>query len=468
MILNSRHTFFSKWDVFILCFLLIVYANQCLYGSNEHPVKQNLPCTSTGDLPFITDLNCYRAIEGKTNVEIYYIVRLKDLLFVTRHDSLQTSFSIGLTITDSSSQKIFSKDFINSAYARSPAEIKQESRVVIDQIVHYLAPGNYRFQLQIIDLNSQKIGLCEFSTDIISFDSNTLSMSDIQLASAITIDTSTHKFTKNNRRVVPNPERRFIYSRSHLCLYFEIYNLIPQDADFANTFTLQYLISASNGQTLIEYPPKTILKPGDSCVKVQAIDIRELEIGDYHLQVSIKDNFSNQEISGSKTFTIIEQEQPQLVLSMTEEDIQRYYDQIKYIANNDELELFKQLDERGKENFLINFWRSKDPDPETQENEFMIEHFGRIDYANKHFKGQRGGVKSDMGRVFIVYGQPSDVENHFWDEGVTPYTIWHYEARGGRQQFIFVDRNNDGIYTLVHSTVIGEIKNENWMHFELK
>ena len=71
-----------------------------------------------------------------------------------------------------------------------------------------------------------------------------------------------------------------------------------------------------------------------------------------------------------------------------------------------------------------------------------------------------------MGRVFIVYGQPDDIENHNWEVGIAPYKVWHYFTGGGKHSFYFIDRNREGIYSLVHSTVEGEIKNENWTTME--
>lgn len=98
----------------------------------------------------------------------------------------------------------------------------------------------------------------------------------------------------------------------------------------------------------------------------------------------------------------------------------------------------------------------------------MLNCFSRIDYANKNFKGKENGLNTDMGRVFVVYGQPSDIENHTWESGSKSYAIWNYFTASGQHIFVFVDRNHEGFYTLVHSTVEGELKNENWMAQELQ
>ena len=53
---------------------------------------------------------------------------------------------------------------------------------------------------------------------------------------------------------------------------------------------------------------------------------------------------------------------------MSEKDIEKYARQIQYIVTHEEKKLFKRLNPRGKQAFLLDFWRSKDLSPETPEN----------------------------------------------------------------------------------------------------
>jgi len=98
----------------------------------------------------------------------------------------------------------------------------------------------------------------------------------------------------------------------------------------------------------------------------------------------------------------------------------------------------------------------------------MLDVFARIDYADKNFKGTNGGLNSDMGRVFVIYGQPDEIDNESMNRDGKPYMVWYYyTSSSGKNSFAFVDKNIDGIYTLVHSTVLQEIKNPNWKESEL-
>ena len=56
---------------------------------------------------------------------------------------------------------------------------------------------------------------------------------------------------------------------------------------------------------------------------------------------------------------------------------------VTYIITDEERKAFKKLatdDER--ERFIEEFWRRRDPDPDTEENEFKEEYYERIAYAN--------------------------------------------------------------------------------------
>ena len=191
-----------------------------------------------------------------------------------------------------------------------------------------------------------------------------------------------------------------------------------------------------------------------------------MEPGNYWISVSVTDATTSKSVIEKNKFTIgnpLTDEEP---LPMTEEDIEKYRDQIQYFASRNELDLYDRLNSEGKRNFLINFWRSRDTFPETPENEFMQDCFARFDYSNKNFKN---GLNSDMGRIFIIYGQPDEIEKRPMNMNIKPYAIWDYFATGtGKQRFVFVDKIGNQSYTLVHSTVVNEINNPNWMQEEIQ
>src|SRR5437868_3830538 len=57
---------------------------------------------------------------------------------------------------------------------------------------------------------------------------------------------------------------------------------------------------------------------------------------------------------------------------------------VAYIITEDERKAFKKLEtDDERERFIEEFWRRRDPDPDTEENEFKEEYYERIAYADR-------------------------------------------------------------------------------------
>jgi GWxTD domain-containing protein len=127
---------------------------------------------------------------------------------------------------------------------------------------------------------------------------------------------------------------------------------------------------------------------------------------------------------------------------------------VRYTITSEERKLFLELPSSEMEKFKEEFWKKRDPDPETEENEFKIEYYNRIDYANRHFiGGGRPGYLQDRGRIYILFGPPSQMLRY---PGRTPpYEVWLY----GAFPLTFVDRYTSGNYELetTNIAVLNEI-----------
>jgi GWxTD domain-containing protein len=82
-------------------------------------------------------------------------------------------------------------------------------------------------------------------------------------------------------------------------------------------------------------------------------------------------------------------------------------EEVVYIITPKEKEVFLQLEtDPQREKFIEAFWKVRNPNPNTPENEFKKEHYRRIQYANQHFgkEGPGQGWRSDMGRIYVILG----------------------------------------------------------------
>ena len=77
---------------------------------------------------------------------------------------------------------------------------------------------------------------------------------------------------------------------------------------------------------------------------------------------------------------------------------------VRYIITKQEKRAFRQLKtDEERENFIENFWRRRDPNPDTEENEYREEYYERIAYANEHYtSGKPGWMKSSRANANAV------------------------------------------------------------------
>ncbi len=132
-------------------------------------------------------------------------------------------------------------------------------------------------------------------------------------------------------------------------------------------------------------------------------------------------------------------------------DMESLIDQLDLIGTHKEIrEMRKALENESREldNLIAAFWEDRDPTPGTEINEIKEEFYARVEEANRRYGGMTPGWRTDMGKVFIVYGEPDEIERHPFDPGYFAYQIWYYYSP--RRTFYFEDRLGDGTYDLVY------------------
>jgi GWxTD domain-containing protein len=126
-----------------------------------------------------------------------------------------------------------------------------------------------------------------------------------------------------------------------------------------------------------------------------------------------------------------------------------FYEYSRLIMSKQEREIFLLLpDKESRKEFIQDFWKKRDPDPQTEENEFREEFFQRIEYVNKRFIEGIPGWKTDRGRIYIYLGPPDKIEQRPYinDPNVKGLIWWGYYRYGLGIEFI--DRTGDGRYSL--------------------
>ena len=176
-------------------------------------------------------------------------------------------------------------------------------------------------------------------------------------------------------------------------------------------------------------------------------------------------------------------------------------DDVHFLLEARDEERFAQVQPGEQELMLEQFWRKRDPTPETAINEAYLTFRERVEHANAHYSniGISKGMFSDMGRTYIRYGEPFEILRQVIPAGEQtlarvleeivrteeralgdvnqkgpggdqrPYEVWIYEGdiptpfdvepgdtpgwiAKRRLVFLFVDEQGLGTFTLRYST----------------
>jgi GWxTD domain-containing protein len=133
-------------------------------------------------------------------------------------------------------------------------------------------------------------------------------------------------------------------------------------------------------------------------------------------------------------------------LSTLPPEDRQFLSEVRYLISRKESKIFKNTPTEERRKFIEEFWKIRDPDPTTEENEFRDEYYRRIDLANHLFREGSAGWLSDRGRILILLGEPErrDVYPSGYSFYEPPVEIWYY----GQFPIIFVDYAYEGLYKL--------------------
>jgi len=301
-------------------------------------------------------------------------------------------------------------------------------------------------------------------------------ISDVQLASQIVQDSENKSsiFYKNSYEIIPIPVSVFGENQPVLFYYTELYNIASQDST-----PLKYNILVLNSKKeVVVNKYKYISRNIDSRVEVGSVLVNKFPTDAYTIVVNLLDSTSNHGISSSKKFYIYNPSvvKKDTVISaggdmlasqfgvMTEEELDDLFAKSKYIATSAELNQFEKIKTiEGKKEFLFRFWKARDHEPATQKNEYYEEYIERAKQSDARYGTiSRKGWKTDRGRVLMTYGEPSEIERFPNETETKPYEVWYYHELEGGVKFIFADLSGYSDYQLVHSTMRGELQDENW------
>jgi GWxTD domain-containing protein len=429
-------------------------------------------------LQYDRDFAQFRMNKEVVYLEIYYSIPRQGISHKTVAEGYRGAFQIATQIIKNDTKLLTDtinvEDHVESLSQISPGQKFAE----ISSFA--LAEGSYLIKSELIDLLSKKSIIKIDTIQIKHFPHDKLTLSAIEFASSISAQKEIkRKFDKNRLRVIPNADRVYGRDLPTLFFYSEAYNFSWEEDAQKSTYQVSYKIINGNGVAVLDLKGKEKKKPGNTSVVYGSLDISELASGTYSFELEVKDIYNMHVAKAEKQFFIynksnfikksvdgekqVEWTDSEKYKQMDEEQLDAYFNQLKYIADKDEKRVFKELSFEGKRNFIIAFWSKRDPNPATPLNEREIQYNNLLEIANEKYSHVfREGWETDRGRVLLLYGLPDTKDIYPTTTETKAYEIWEYYNIEGGVKFIFVDKRQNGDYELVHSTKRGEISDSDW------
>ncbi len=438
------------------------------------------------DLPEATieiqaGVNIYNDPSGGTAsyVEFPFSVNRSQFEFVPIEGTklFKAAISAKLTISDSLDNKVDSAVTYFFTKVNDPDEAALKDIRLYNYLSLFLEPGFYKGELIVSDAIGETKGNFYFDRIVVDeINRDDLSISDIEFAHKIKVvdqasSGESSRLVKNGLEIIPNPAGIFSEIDTILFIYAELYNLKYQ-VDKNDSFAVIYRVYDSVGAIYFDYGEIKYQKPGSSAVITNVFDFSSWTPGKYKMELTVKDYETGLMAESSREFSIYSRPDPLLagagslfVSPLDTASLTMKTQWVKFLLEQSELTLFESLNDTGKAEFITQFFKSRDPYPETKKNEYLQDIITRFRYANNHFSSLANvsnGWQTDRGRVLIKYGLSDDM-----NEASTPtisraWQVWHYYSIQGGVYFVFEDSDGYGDYRLVHSTAKGEIYSQVW------
>ncbi len=378
------------------------------------------------------------------------------------------------------------------------------NQVMLDIQRAKLTNGNYVLYLSFKDKNSTQPAVEVRDVIRMNYPENELMLSDIQIINTPKKSSTQASNVKNGYVIEPYMFDVIAKDNNILNYYVEIYNAdkyFGNDSLYALTTVIENFTTNRKVEGIMRAER---MKSKSTSVIIGNIDLSELEEGSYYLTIEVRDanNILHaykkeaffKESDKKPTYDQIGIPKDAFVLQFSDKELDENIEVLYPIATEYVKEFIdKELKNSTKEvkmYFLYSFWQAKNADNPQKE---WQDYRNRLDFVNKKFTTNiKKGYETDMGRIYLVYGPPSNIIDEKFKgssgfkrrtradyeatpelerdnpDGVTylPYQMWRYDhtpfGESNRTFVFYAPQNDMAEYFLLHSNVRGEKQDMYW------
>jgi GWxTD domain-containing protein len=423
-------------SISLLCFWLILVPIQVLGQTDFGYLEEKEPV-------FFVDYAAFREETGERfRVEIYYKIFTQVLSFIKHKDKFKASYEVQVVVSNKINKQVTGTSMEENYFVASYRETRSPSDFLINQLVLSLYSGRYKLRIALIDRNSGSVFELEKDFKIPSRTLKEILFSDVEFIRHLSDpqdpnsdSTEGARFNKRGKMVIPSVSRSYGDTDPTLMFYYEIYGGPKKSKPYLLSYETEHLAQA------FFYQETTTVMLGSEAFSVfDSLSLENFPSGYYSLKVTLLEK-GRVKAKIERPFQI-----DWSYLNLLKNDYLKAIEQLRYVASSDERKELKEAPEEERLQKWLEFWKSKDPDPNTAENKKKDEYYRRLKYVNQNFAiSNKEGWETDMGMVYMVYGHPDEVEKHPFDREVRAFQRWHYYKE--HLVFLFIDRG-DGEYEL--------------------
>ncbi len=371
---------------------------------------------------------------SKSRLDVYISFANDVLQFVKlAPDSFVASYEVHALVYDRRRNLVASRAKTGKVTARSFSETNSWTIITTECLQFDLEPQRYQVAIGLTDLDTRKTLERRRDVEPRDFARTRIHLSDILFADTLTAADG------RPTQLTPNLLRTFSSPKSQFKAYCEVYP--PAGSD---TVEVRYEVFDSRQQSVFRERMKL-----DATKEVLplVIGLRGMvqQPGRYELVVEGRGRGGR---ATAKARFVVQWG----TLSVRETNIDLAIEQLSYVARKKDIDAMRAATPSEREMLFDDYWRRRDPTPGTERNELREEFFRRVDFANRQFTvlmSERDGWQTDRGRIYIIYGPPTEVEREPTQLDNPAYEIWYY--RHLNRRFVFADRTGTGDYQLIRS-----------------
>jgi len=390
------------------------------------------------------DVNRFKDVKNHTKFEIAYQIPYNQLSFQRIEKGYRALIKIKLSLIKNG-KVVFTKPLLRQLLETNNV-IDSEDFSYQDKLHFSLSKPGFTLKLTFVDM--VKKDSLVFEKELINLEPNDF-LSDLELDYIAKKDTTDYmkNFKRGDYLYLGNQNHVFDkVTQNPIYIYYEVYQ--NNENNFRSNLEV-----VSNDSIIYSKKVKELTGLPEGINKMlYTLPITNFKPGYYKLIFDMKNLNTGKSIRRQSFFIIKEKRiKEQLVFYNIKDDVAL----VRYFLNSSQKKILRSLkDDKSKNNFISKFWRTHDPNPATEQNEFLELIKKRINYANENFSYFIKGWKTDRGRIYIKYGEPDFKKKYRTDSSskypFKYYVVWQYKS-GRDQTYIFFDIQSSGSFRLIYS-----------------